>query len=389
LPEIWIPYGPVETLVTIQAENLATVVDPKPERGSVETERLLDNLKGASALFICDASPPTTEALHEFVPGISSSPELRVFAAAPRRVESAIPELKGRITTLPPPLSREDGDRSSQSRGTGRGAEGGATAILAPEFVIAQELTQSGGKLFLGTSRPDPLFGIIDAKTEACLNWVAHSRREAARARKEMEPSPFEKTKSKETMDDIARGITEAKFLDIVPRGGKVRTVLEDAPFDAIKNSFMESAIAPAKAMVVGTGGKGYDDTLSSAVRTAWNSLSAVRKSGSVVLMAECSEGLGSTALDMAATGRLAGEGGSRRSAYVDGIEDFFYLTKLRDEYDVLLLSGLPEVYAKSKLGLTTARGAGEAVGRLLNKLGRSGKMNVVTRAAECRLTSA
>ena len=107
------------------------------------------------------------------------------------------------------------------------------------------------------------------------------------------------------------------------------------------------------------------------------------------MLMAECSEGLGSTALDMASTGRLAGgEGGRRRETYVDGMEDVFYLTKLRDEYDVLLLSGLPEVYAKSKLGLTTARGAGEAVGRLLNKLGRSGKMNVITRAAECRISS-
>jgi len=113
-----------------------------------------------------------------------------------------------------------------------------------------------------------------------------------------------------------------------------------------------------------------------------------VRKAGSVVLMAECSEGLGSTALDMAASGRL-GEGGRRREAYVDGLEDVFYLTKLRQEFDVILLSGLPEVYAKSKLGLATARGSGEAVGRILNKLGRSGKMNVVTRAAECRLESA
>jgi hypothetical protein len=211
----------------------------------------------------------------------------------------------------------------------------------------------------------------------------------AAEARKEMEPSPFEKTMSREAIDDIAEEIAEASFIDVVPRGGKVRMVMENAPFDAIKNGFLSVGVPPARAIVVGTGGKGYDDTLSSAVRTAWNALSGVRKSGSVVLMAECSEGLGSTALDMAATGRLSGEGGRRREAYVDGLEDVFYLSKLRDEYDVLLLSGLPEVYAKSKLGLATARGSGEAVGRLLNKLGRSGKMNVVTRAAECRFESA
>lgn len=351
--------------MTAQAENLGAIVDPQPERGLVEAERLVEVLKGASALFICDTSPTTTELVKELTAGMASGSSLRIFSAAPKRVESAVQELRGRVTTLPPPVSTGDT---------------GAT--------FAGNLTEEGVKLFVGTARPDPLFGIIDAKVEACLNWVAHSRREAAKARREMEPSPFELTKSKEVMDGLAEGIREARFIDVLARGGKVRTVMEDAPFDAIKNGFHTVDLSPARAIVVGAGGKGFDDTLSSAVRTAWNSLSGVRKSGSVVLMAECSEGLGSTALDMAATGRASGEGDRKREGYVDGLEDIFYVNKMRDEYDVLLLSGLPEVYAKSKLGLATARGSGEAVGRVLNKLGRSGKMNVVTRAAECRFRS-
>lgn len=366
MPELWIPYGSVETLVTVQAENLGAVVDLQAEKGVVETERLIEAMKRISALFICDASPTTAEFLRGLAPMLAPPALPKIFSAAPRRIESIVPELKGRVTTLPPPISPGEGER-----------------------VLAQELTERGAKLFMGTPRPDALFGIADTKVEACLNWVAHAHRDAAEVRKEMEPSPFEKTKSKEAMDDIAEEITEASFIDVIPRGGKVRMVMEDAPFDAIRNGFLSVGVTPAKAVVVGTGGRGYDDTLSSAVRTAWNALSAVKKSGSVVLMAECSEGLGSTALDMAATGRLSGEGGRRREAYVDGLEDFFYLSRLRDEYDVLLLSGLPEVYAKSKLGLATARGSGEAVGRLLNKLGRSGKMNVVTRASECRIESA
>ncbi len=366
MPELWIPYGSVETLVTVQAENLSTVVDPQAEKGAIETERILDALNRTSALFICDASPTTAELLRGLAPGLASAAQLKVFSAAPRRVEYAVPELKGRVATLPPPVSPSDGG-----------------------MVLSPELTEKGTKLFVGTPRPDPMFGIADTKVEACLNWIAHSHRKAAEARKEMEPSPFERTKSREAIDDIAGGIAEASFIDVIARGGKARTVLEDAPFDAIKNGFLNVGLQPARAIVIGTGGRGYDDTLSAAIRTTWNALSGVRKSGSVVLLAECSEGLGSTALEMAATDRLSGEGGRRREAYVDGLEDVFYLNKLRDEYDVLLLSGLPEVYAKSKLGLATARGSGEAVGRLLNKLGRSGKMNVVTRAAECRFESA
>jgi hypothetical protein len=77
------------------------------------------------------------------------------------------------------------------------------------------------------------------------------------------------------------------------------------------------------------------------------------------------------------------------REKYVAGLEEIYYLDKLKEEYGVLLLSGLPEVFAKNKLGLTTARGSGEAVGRLLNRLGRTAKVNLVTRATECRVQSA
>jgi nickel-dependent lactate racemase len=138
---------------------------------------------------------------------------------------------------------------------------------------------------------------------------------------------------------------------------------------------------------VLGAGGRGYDDTFSSALRGVWSALEGVRKAGSVLVIAECSEGVGSSALELLVTGRLA-EGGRRRERYVEGLEEVFYLNKLKEEYDVLLLSGLPETYARTKLGLTTAKGSGEAVGRLLNKVGRSGKLNVVPRAPECLVES-
>ncbi|MDA4124602.1 MAG: hypothetical protein OK438_04025 [Thaumarchaeota archaeon] len=365
MPELWIPYGQVETLITVQAENLGTVVEPAPETSTAEIERLAEVVKEASSLFVCDSTPSTLELLKQIVPSMAPPDALKLFAAAPKKIESSIAEIRGRIATLPPPLSS---------------AEGG--------LVLAQPLTQPGRKAFLGTARPDPLFGIVDAKVEACLNWVAHSMAEAASS-KVMEPSPFHKTDSREKMEEIAGGITEASYLNVIPRGGRVKAVMEDAPFDAIKNGFMVSSLPQARALVVGAGGRGYDDTLSSSLRCVWNALAGVKRSGAVLLVAECSEGLGSTALEMLATGRMTVDTGRRKEKYVDGMEEVFYLNKLKEEYEVLLLSGLPEVYARSKLGLTTARGSGEAVGRILNKLGRTGKMNVVTRAAECWVSSA
>ena len=366
MPEIWVPFGSVEALVTIQAENLGAVVQTEPEKGNGEIERYSQLVGNASALYICDSAPTTIELLHDLAPGIGAASNLKVMSAAPKRVESSVSELKGKVTTLPPPMP------AAQGEGT----------------AFAQPLIEPGAKVFLGTGRPDPLFGLVDAKVAACLNWVSQSHGEAARARKDMEPTPFSKTESYDRMEELAREIKEATFLTVVPRGGKVRSVMEDAPFDAIKNGFVEASVSPAKALVVGPGGKGFDDTLSSSLRGVWSALPAVRKAGALLLIAECSEGLGSPALEMVATGRISGEPGKRREKYVEGLEEVFYLNSLIQEYDVLLLSGLPEVYAKSKLGLTTARGSGEAVGRLLNKVGRTGKVNVVPRACECRIAS-
>ena len=365
MPEIWIPYGGVETLVTLQAENLGTVAEAPLEAPSPEAERMAEILGGTSRLYICDSSPVTLEFLKGLLSTIGGMQGLRIFSPAPKRVESSLAELKGKVSTLAPPFPSDE--------------EGGAT--------YAPELMERGTKLFLGSARPDPMFGILDAKAEACLSWVARSRSVAAGDQSGMEPEPLRKTPAYDAIENLTDKIPEAKYITLVPRGGKLRTVMEDAPFDAIKNSFAKVQVSPTKGIVLGAGGRGYDDTFSSALRGIWNALDGVRRAGTVLLVAECSEGVGSTALEMLVTGRIE-EGERRRNRYVDGMEEVFYLSKLRSEYDVLLLSGLPETYARSKLGLTTAKGSGEAVGRMLNKVGRTGKVNVVPRAPECLVQS-
>ena len=365
MPEIWIPYGGVETLVTLQAENLGTVAEPPTGEPTTEYERLGELVRGASELFVCDAAPGTVEFLRGVLPAIEGTQSLKIVSPAPKRIEAFVPEVKGRVVTLPPPIS----------------------GIEQKEAAYAPQLLEQGTKLFVGSARPDPMFGILDARVGTCLNWVANSRAMAAGSRKEMEPEPFQKTAAYGVAEALVEGVPESKFLTVVTRGGKLRTVMEDAPFDAIKNSFPKVEMPQTKGLLLGAGGRGYDDTFSSALRGVWNSLSSVRRTGSVLLIAECSEGIGSTALELLVSGRMA-EGGGRREKYVDGLEELFYLNKLKDEYDVLLLSGLPENYARSKLGLTTAKGSGEEVGRMLNKLGRSGKMNVVPRAPESLVQS-
>lgn len=365
MTELWVPYGAVETLVSIQAENLGSVAESVPEKTQSDLPILPDLVKEAAMLLVCDSVPSTIGALKSLSQTIASTPTLRIVASAPKPLESAVPDLKGKIYTLPPPI------QGSQS-----------------PVVYSPDIMGEGRKVFLGTGRPDPLFGVLDAQAEACMNWVAGSLPEAVAARSDMEPAPFARTASYDKMQEFASKIPGSEFLTIVPRGGRASDLSHGAPFEALRDSFLEVNMPVSKGLILGAGGAGYDDTLSSSIRAAWGALPALRPSGHLLLVAECSGGLGSAALQMLATGRMGWDAAKRRTKYVEGLEEIHYLNKLKEDYEVLILTGLPEVYLKSKLGISTARGSGEAVGRLLNKAGRSAKVNVVARAGECRVVA-
>jgi len=363
LPEIWIPYGSVETLLTIQAENLGAIVDPSEGNKSYESEKLADRVRKTGSVFACDAKPPTVQLLREILSLLGGAAAPRVVASDSRRIESLAPELKGKVTAL------------------GRQA---GTADGSPMY--PQELLASGPKVFLATAQPDPLYGIADAKVAACLDWIGSSARICAQRSRDFAPAPFTKTLAYDAAGELTASIPEASFVTTIPRSGKASMVCEDAPFEEMANGFYSANVSPARAMVVGSGGAGYDDTLSGALRVLWGSLGCLRKSGEILILAECAGGLGSRALEMLVSGRLGGEASRRKERYVEGLEEVEYLERLKRDYDVLLLSGLPELYTKSKLGLGSAKGSGEALGKLLGRLGRTSKVNVVTRAPECRV---
>lgn len=370
MPEIWLPYGDVETLVTLQAENLGELLESQASDETREaTEALGARLTEVKALVVCDTKPGTFAILKALANAITQTPELKVYAQSPRKVESSVQELRGRV--LAP------GSRRKLLSG-----EGGI------EFSAPAEFIADGAVVALGTAQPDPLFGIVDTAIAFCLEYVSNSKQLGYHAVGDLGPASFSKTPAYEEVTDLSENFKNTTFVTVVPRGGTPHLLLEDAPFDAVKNGFEQKAAPLARALVVGAGGRGYDDTLSGALRILWSALNCVRPSGEILLLSECGEGLGSTALEMLVTGRLS-EDSKRRGNYVEGMEEISYLRKLKEDYDIILLSGLPEFYAKSKLGLALARGSGEAVGKLLAKLGRTSKVNVVIRASDCAISSA
>jgi nickel-dependent lactate racemase len=141
-------------------------------------------------------------------------------------------------------------------------------------------------------------------------------------------------------------------------------------------------SVAPAKALIVAPGGRGYDGTLSQAIRLLWNVIDVVKKSGEILLVSECRDGVGSEALQMVVTGRISGEA-LKKGTYADGAEEISYVNRLKQDYSITLLSSLPELYSGTRMRFRTATSGADAINKVLNSTGRNTKFHVVSRLGE------
>jgi hypothetical protein len=356
--EIWVPYGDVESLLTLQAENLGELFDPVPESHADELAAiLLERMKGMEKLIVCDRKPSTLKLLRSAAPQLPQDGPLKIYARSPRVIEEGAPALKGRVLKLSPPPSSAAGE-----------------VTYSPEL-------QQGTVFVLATGEPDPLFGYIDARVSVGLSGMGGARKAAYMGRGRDEPAFLEETPAHGLMLSFAEKLSGAGFGTVVARGGEPFSLIEGGAKEA-RTHFAAPQVNPAKGIVVGAGGRGYDDTFSQMLRLSLGAVKAVRKSGDMLLVGECREGLGSDALRMQATGRVS-DSALRKGFYADGMEEIAYLNSLKENYSVTFLSSLPELYASGSFRFKTAKNSGAALQKVFNSAGRGAKLHVFTRAPE------
>jgi hypothetical protein len=195
-----LPFGSVETLFTVQAENLGQLVDPKPvDRAAELGQKVTDLAKTAGVLIVCDSKRPTMRILSAIYPSLLDREGFRILSNSTKAIEAAIPDLKGRLLPIA-------GERTNM---TERGME----------LAVPSVLLEKSRKVAIGTGEPDPLYGILDTKTALITGNVQNAKQLGYTIRTSDEPSPFVQTESYTSISGLADHFEPIDYATIIPKG--------------------------------------------------------------------------------------------------------------------------------------------------------------------------
>jgi nickel-dependent lactate racemase len=132
-----------------------------------------------------------------------------------------------------------------------------------------------------------------------------------------------------------------------------------------------------ADIVVVSPGGYPADIDLYQAYKALDNALEAVKRSGTIILVAECPEGHGNQVFYdwMARLGDLNKVEREVRRHFELGGHKAYYLLKALKNHQIVLVSLLPDYYANGVFKLKTARAVNDALRETLKTAGSQAKV--------------
>ncbi|MFQ5475825.1 MAG: transcriptional regulator [Nitrosopumilus sp.] len=139
------------------------------------------------------------------------------------------------------------------------------------------------------------------------------------------------------------------------------------------------------KTMIISTGKDASNDNLGKSFSSLWNCSNAIKKDGLAILVAECKGGLGSDAIQQYIEDRLTLEQLRNPTKYISGMEDLLFLSEIQKNFQIGLVSILPEFYAK-KLDMISLPGIKYSLDYILKTQGAKQKVAVVTDGARLLL---
>jgi hypothetical protein len=384
MPEIWLPYGPLDVSIDIKAENLSGVFSPVyPEAKPLN---FIDDMKevgaGSILVVVCDTGPHIIEVVKYLLDELPKKGLnlLDTTITAPKGLLGGLRKVSDNFPVRMVPMGPPSLDVGIADD----------VAVRVPTV-----FSESKSKIIISEVGFDSLFGFRGGPVSLLKVLDDVLIKEAFLRRSGDIPLPGEETNSGRFASRMAEKIGDLLSIEVIPSGDKIAAVSTGAVLDAhvsATQSLIKSGKKllgdPAKVIVASPGGGRYDMSLASSLKSLINLKSGMKERGGIALIAECSEGLGSKALQLYVSGRLNIGEAVKRGEYVEGLEDILFLKGLLNEHTITLVSTLPNYYVESKLGLHAHVKSSDALTYLLSSYGSRAKICIIPRAAETLLSA-
>ena len=359
MPEIWLNYGITDVVLDIKAENLEEKID--------SDGKIMDDSAINEKLNSLDLSKPM-----ELVVLHNSKSILKIISSL-----FTLCEQKSK------PFPKILTDKKILNLVKSGLPEGSSINEFDDVDISNSNL------IFMGEMEFDGLFGYETISTRLIKKFGTDSMLSAYAKRHGHLPVPGQYPESLQEAKKFSDNF-EIQGIEIVANSQGIIDFSIGHPSETISSTkILESNsikdIGHHKTMMISTGKDASNDTLGKSLSSLWNCSNAIKKDGLAILVAECKGGLGSDALQQFIEDRLTLEQLRNPTKYISGMEDLLFLSEIQKNFQIGLVSILPEFYAK-KLDMISLPGIKYSMDYVLKTQGAKQKVAVVSDGARSLL---
>ena len=358
MPEIWLNYGPTDVVLDIQAENLGQQLAAEG--------KILEDAEINSRLDSLDLTKPLEIVVLNNSKAVQKT-LLAIFAKCEQK-SLRIPRIFAEKKIM-------DALKNSLPEGSS------ISEFEKPEL--------SNSLVFIGEMEFDGLFGFESIATRLLRKFGTEDMLLAYEKRKGELPAPGQDVENVSVAKQFVDKF-EIFAIEIASNSSGIVDMAIGHPSStmSVSKPFVESAtkeIGKHRTLFISTGKESSNDSLGKSLSALWNCSEAVRNEGLAVLLAECTHGIGSSAIQYYIEGQMSLDRLKKPAKYINGMETLLFLTEIQKKFQVGIVSILPEFYLK-KLNILSFSGVAQAMNHILKVQGARQKVVVVSDGARLLL---
>jgi len=396
--EIWLPYGSTEVVARIQYENLMGIYRGELVESVKDFDRSINrSIDNASGVRLRDLVRKNKTAVI-----IVEEPHSRLLRQASNIIRSRIIQLGilpknvtiiwggiNQLSDLKNPRYNEDEDiiethHDFTSNLIRLGKSAFRKKIEANKAIVTSNL-----RITISEVRPHPITGYTGGgRAILSVSSLSTIKRIISKVNNPNVKAGITKDNPVfESINELGEIASVNFSLNIVPNPERnlVAAYAGDFEESFVNASKLSRSISEARIekksdiILVSAGGLPWDSNLVSALNAVDMVQSAVKDNGTIILLAECSNGHGSEVLMNLITKYGTSKDLFRviRKQYSLGAEVVYKYMKNLENNQITLVSALPSYYSRKQFRLSTANTINEALEMVLKKTGRKSKVAV------------